>query len=91
MNQTAARGQNALVEERPLKDLSTSGLLWLINRTVFHPRGFALGLVLGETGTATGWMLLGDGSEPWQFDDASESEKFNAVNATLAEAASVNR
>ena len=29
---------------RPLLELSEAGLLWLINRVVFHPRGIALAL-----------------------------------------------
>lgn len=39
------------------------GLLWLVNRCVFHPRGYALAF-FPESGT---WMLLGDGSEPWSY------------------------
>lgn len=44
-------------------DLREDGLLWLINRVVFHPRGFALGYDR-DAGT---FLLLGDGSEPWRF------------------------
>src|SRR6266540_984695 len=51
---------------RPFIDLSHSGLLWLINRVVFHPRGFALSLdIRGDV--ATGWLLQGDGTEPVSF------------------------
>ena len=67
---------------RPVSELSDSGLLWLINRTVFHPRGFALGLVTGEDGEAVGWQLLGDGSGPWSMD--SPEPEFKAAEETLA-------
>lgn len=45
------------MNERPLGELSESGLLWLINRTVFHPRGMSL--AVHRTGKAvTGWSLI---------------------------------
>lgn len=76
---------------RPFEDLSPSGLLWLINRTVFHPRGFALGLAKDENGNIIGWALQGDGAEPWWFNAGSESDLFNAAKATLAEAAEASK
>ena len=66
---------------RTWEELSTSGLLWLINRVVFHPRGFALGVVkIG--GEVVGWRLLGDGREPWGFD-LPEDDLFAAAQRTL--------
>ena len=71
-------------EERgtlPFSALRSEGLLWLINRVVFHPRGFALGLdwpkeAYKEDGTVegepTGWVLLGDGSEVWTMGDGED-------------------
>lgn len=55
---------------RPFADLRDTGLLWLINKAVFHPRGFALALHFTApdadgTTTVTGWSLEGDGSEAW--------------------------
>lgn len=47
---------------KPVK-LRDDGLLWLINRTVFHPRGYALGYD-DQTGE---FELIGDGSEPFEF------------------------
>lgn len=47
-------------------DLRGDGLLWLINVTTFHPRGFALAVNDGE------FWLQGDGTEPWRF--ASEAD-----------------
>lgn len=67
--------------DRPFEDLSMSGLLWLINRTVFHPRGYALAITLDD-GKAVGWSLLGDGSEPWEYG-IDEKDHFRRAEATL--------
>lgn len=74
----------------PLSELSDSGLLWLINRVVFHPRGFALALHADEDGTVTGWNLLGDGSEAWSFPEEREREHFQRAEQTLRGAAIAN-
>lgn len=68
-----------MAEREPIKvDLQADGVLWLINRVVFHPRGFALAVK-----PATGeFSMLGDGSEVWTFNDADD-EKFAAVEAML--------
>lgn len=75
------------VEE--FRALQTSGLLWLINTTVFHPRGFALGMVPGKDegpdGPYYGWKLLGDGSEAWVMPaDETTDECFRAAEAYFA-------
>lgn len=72
-----------MAEERPFAELSASGLLWLINTSVLHPRGFALALVIDESGTATGWQLLGDGTEPWMYDREMH-DQFAAAEQTLS-------
>lgn len=77
--------------DRPFSDLRDTGLLWLINRTVLHPRGYALALNYEEPmdgDEPTGWSLMGDGSEPWQYgcdpgSQAREHECFIAVQALL--------
>lgn len=52
---------------RPFEDLGQeTGLLWLINTTVFHPRGYAMELVSVE-GEWVGWKLVGNGTEPFMF------------------------
>jgi hypothetical protein len=66
---------------RPFAELRDSGLLWLINRALFHPRGWALALSYRD-GQVVGWRLLGDGSEVWRFTD-DEDENFAAAEATL--------
>lgn len=73
-----------MADSRPLSELSDTGLLWLINATVFHPRGFALALDMTPDGEVTGWALLGDGSGPWVFD-GPKPERFAAAEQTFAE------
>lgn len=62
-------------------DLRGDGLLWLVNRVVFHPRGFALA-VDGQGG----FSLLGDGSEVWTFTEADDDECFVNVEETFESA-----
>lgn len=74
------------VVELTWSDLHARGMLWLINRCVFHPRGFALGVDPAKPGE---FVLLGDGSEPWHFDiddDEGEDKPFRDVEALFAEA-----
>lgn len=82
---------------RPWNDLKDSGLLWLVNRVVFHPRGYALAIhytgTFPDLGEATGWSILGDGTEPWTMGDPNadqisqgaktEDELFALVKALL--------
>lgn len=68
---------------RPIGELRDAGLLWLINRVVFHPRGFALAFDVADCGDVNGWKLLGDGSEVWTFDNESDDEEFAKVRATF--------
>lgn len=81
---------------RPIAELRDVGFLWLINRVVFHPRGYALALHFSESDTnrrnCTGWSLLGDGTEPWSMADppqpwpegyVGEDELFARVEATF--------
>lgn len=64
---------------RPFHEMRDSGLLWLINRAVFHPRGYALALHFEgeppELGECIGWSLLGDGAEPWIFVDPTPEQR----------------
>jgi len=69
-----------------MSELRDSGLLWLINRVVFHPRGYALALhVNSGTGEITGWELLGAGRELWVMEPP-EDDNFERAEATLREA-----
>lgn len=74
-----------MAQARPISELRDSGLLWLVNRVVFHPRGLALGLVTDADGL-TGWQLVGDGTEPMWFAPDDEPALFAAAQATLAAA-----
>lgn len=51
-------------EVRPWSELRDSGLLWLINKALFHPRGFAFTVVYRD-GEAVAWYLQGDGRAVW--------------------------
>lgn len=77
-----------MADVRPLAELQSTGLLWLVNRVVFHPRGFALGLAFDAAGSVIGWELLGDGSGPWAFGD-DEGALFARANVMLQSAAVV--
>lgn len=68
---------------RPWIDLQDEGLLWLINRVVFHPRGMALALHK-HNGEMVGWTMQGDGSEVWTFTTEDDDECFAKVQAFLA-------
>lgn len=68
----------------PFDDLRATGLLWLLNKSCLHPRGYALAFHYDGDGELSGWKLLGDGSEPWQFDVDTENDAFARVEAFLA-------
>lgn len=69
---------------RPLADLRDSGLLWLINRVAFHPRGVALALHQTPEGEVTGWRLLvAAEAEPFTFTEETDNEGFRRAEATL--------
>lgn len=77
-----------LLSVRPWHELRDSGLVWLINRVVLHPRGYALAVQVEPDGTSSGWSIVGDGSEPWQYacDEASqqrEDEMFAKIKELL--------
>ena len=62
-------------------DLSNTGLLWLINRVVFHPRGYKLALICKDgTREVEGWTLQGDGSEVCVFSESDDDAEFAKVN-----------
>lgn len=70
---------------RPFDQLSTTGLLWLINTTVFHPRGYALTVVYeAGTDTAIGWAIQGNGLEPLEFPNGDNGPDFSAATEFLS-------
>jgi hypothetical protein len=77
-------GLEANEELQPLSELRGSGLLWLINRVVFHPRGLALALFQEEGGEITGWQLLAAGEgEPFSFTNRDDETGYRRAEATL--------
>lgn len=75
-------------EIRPINEIRESGLLWLINTALLHPRGFAIAFCYSEEdsdgkGEPIGWQLLGDGSEPWQFAEGQVTDEFQSVSQLL--------
>lgn len=71
---------------RPWEELRDSGLLWLINATVFHPRGYALTMHFNDEGMATGWSIQGNGQEFWRFSakaDKAVQSLFEKVRELL--------
>ena len=63
--------------------LRESGLLWLINRQVFHPMGFALALVYVDD-QLVGIQIDGDGKDTWNFHESvDENDLLAKARETL--------
>lgn len=62
--------------------LQEDGVLWAINRVLFHPRGFALNLD-PDTGR---FGLQWDGSEPGTFTADVDDERFRQFEDLLQRA-----
>lgn len=65
------------------EELRELGILYLINKCVFHPRGFALALSYDINGDLAGWQILGDGTEAWSMSEELDNTLFPAVEAFL--------
>lgn len=65
-------------EPHPFAEMRDNGLLWWINASLFHPRGYALAFHYDghddNLGPAVGWSILGDGAERWIFSETPEME-----------------
>ena len=69
-------------EREALARFRDTGLMWLVNTSLLHPRGFALALELTGDGIPLGLSVVGDGSEPWAYDDETVRDSFaNHYNA----------
>lgn len=66
-----------------LGELRHKGVLWAINRHLFHPMGYALALVLEDDGSISGWQLMGAGDEVWSFAPESDDEGFEKFQQFL--------
>lgn len=73
---------------RSWDELRTSGALWLINASTFHPRGAAVVICHDADGAPIGWRLIGQSAgsdEPWMFEPGADvDEKYRAINAEIA-------
>lgn len=70
-------------ETRPMEELGQSGLLWLINKTVFIPRGFVLSVQINDDKAM--WTLFGNGTQILSFGEADEDALLAAAEKTLNE------
>lgn len=59
-------------------NLRKHGILWMINKAIFHPRGFAL--AVDERGE---FYIQGDGTEVWRFADENDEEGFEDFEALM--------
>lgn len=75
---------------RPFSELRSTGLLWLINAQVLHPRGYALSLAFRSddpdgVGEPLGWSILGDGSERWAYAEEAPNYDGRKMSDALDE------
>lgn len=71
------------IPRRPVGDLEQAGIVWAVNRYLFHPRGYALVPVEG------GLELHGDGSQPFAFPPEYDDEGHKAFEDFLRGAGSL--
>lgn len=70
---------------RTFEDFRAAGLLWLVNRHVFHPMGYALTFHIDtETKRVLGWSIQGDGREVWSFAEKDDDAGFHDVKRFFA-------
>lgn len=70
---------------RGFNELRSTGMLWLINRTTFYPRGYGLGLVLNPHDEPYGWVLKRK-SKPLSFSEEDDQRGFDASSRFLSQA-----
>lgn len=85
---SAGKVVNETAEARDWAELQTTGLLWLINTSLLHPRGYALAIGFDDDGNCDGWRIVGDGSTPWQMgcDEQTQAmidRRFAAIKELL--------
>ena len=68
-----------------LEELRGKGLLWAINRYIFHPRGFALTFDQNEEKAIVGVWVQGDGTECWAYAGEDDDDGFTKFESLLAE------
>lgn len=88
LEESAGKVVKEAAEAYGWEELQTTGLLWLINVSVLHPRGYAMAIGFDDDGACAGWRIIGDGSEPWQMGCDEETtamidERFAAIRELL--------
>ena len=73
------------ITTRTFKEFRERGLLWAINRQIFHPRGLAVAFIINDDGDVVGWDLVGNGKEVYVFDDKTDDSGFENFHKTLRE------
>lgn len=74
-----------------MSEFRDAGLLWMVNKTTFHPLGYQLALDIEDgTGEVLGWCLRGDGTELHSFSPEDEKLGSERSEATLRAAAKEN-
>lgn len=64
--------------------LRETGVLFMVNRVLLHPRGYALALEYGEgEKEPRGWNIVGNGKEIWSFYHNEEQVHFDAFEHLL--------
>jgi len=85
LSEEFAYGDPSTPESFDFSEWGENGLLWLINSTVFWPRGFSLVLHgYSKKGTGViresiGYIIEGDGSEKIKVSSKAVSEKRSAA------------
>ncbi len=77
----------------PFFRLHETGVLWAINRLVFHPRGLAFAVhypdgtdpdeILRGEHEPVDWSIVGDGSEVWAFEESTDDDGFRRFTEFL--------
>lgn len=54
------------------EEFRSKGLLLLANMHTFHPLGYALAVAENEDGSIHHFEIMGDGTEPWHFEESDQ-------------------
>lgn len=71
------------------KEFQEKGLLWAINRYIFHPRGLAMMMIFDDETNETTWSLLTTNTPPFSFDDETDDSGYEIFTAFLKEQGNV--
>ncbi len=69
-----------------LTDFRNAGLVWAINKSLFHPYGFSMEVKFNDkTGEIVGWDITGDGSKPFFYSQEIEKAGFAKFSKFIEE------